>query len=137
MEFSNDCAYLNFHKQSLKGRVRDYIISFYTEATDFDSILKETSDLFQRLCDENNKTRFLARLVAKVDFYHINLETDVNEERSYHFTSLGNETVVDPHDFFQRHIEKSVSRMDTFVSNGSNLLLKNIEHIHIQLSKVN
>ena len=134
MNFSNDCAYLNFHKESLRGRVKDYAISFYNVATDFDLILDDTFDIFQRLFDKNAGKPFFARLVAKVNFWHINSETGVTEERSYHFPSLQSERVTIPHDFFQRHMQKIVSRMDTFLSNGSNLLIKNIEHIHIQLS---
>ena len=136
MNFSNDCAYLNFHKESLRGRVKDYAISFYNVATDFDLILNDTFDIFQRLFDKNIVKPFLARLVAKVNFRHINSETGVTEERSYHFPSLQSEKVILPYDFFLRHIQKIVSRMDTFVSKGSNLLIKNIEHIHIQLSFV-
>lgn len=137
MNFSNDCAYLNFHKQSLKGRVQDFVISFYNKPNDFNSILDETSDLFQKLWEEFSSKRFLARLIAKVNFEHINVTSGETEERSYHFPSYKSEEVNNPHDFFVKHIEKIVSRLDAFNSNGSNLLIKNIEHIHIQLSFIN
>ena len=134
MHFSNDCAFLNFHKQSLKGRVQDYVISFHNETADFTSILTKTSELFQRLCEAYVERSISARLVAKVNFYHINTVTGDREERDYHFPSLTSERVIVPDEFFHRHSQKIVSRMDNFVSNGSNLLIKNIEHIHIQLS---
>lgn len=132
--FSNDCAYLNFHKQSLKGRVQDYVISFYNNPNNFYSILNETNFLFQKLIEKFSSKRILARLVAQVTFTHINDTTENTEERSYHFPSYSIEEVIDSEAFFVKHIEKVVSRLDTFNSNGSNLLLKRIEHIHIQLS---
>ena len=134
MNFSNDCAYLKFHKESLRGRVQDYVISFRNEAMDLKSILNETSELFQRLFHEYNTKPLMSRLVAKVNFQHINYVTGVIEERSYHFTSFKSEKVTMPDEFFKRHMEKIASRMDTFTSHGSNLIIKNIEHIHIQLS---
>ena len=131
---SNDCAYLDFYKQSLKGRVQDYVISFYDNPNDFDAVLMRTSTLFQRLIETFSNKRISARLVAKVNFEHINNISGNTEERSYHFPSYSNEDVIDPYDFFVRHLQKIVSRLDTFNSSGSNLLLKNIEHIHIHLT---
>ena len=136
MNFANDFCDLNFHKQSLKGRVQDYVISFYENQTDFSAILDKTLDLFLKLYENFNDQRILVRLIAKLNFYHMNEASGVREERSYHFTSYSSETVDDPYKFFHRHMQKIVSRLDSFNANGSNLLIKNIEHIHIQITSL-
>ena len=53
MNFANDFCNLNFHKQSLKGRVQDYVISFYENQTDFSAILDKTLDLFLKLYENS------------------------------------------------------------------------------------
>ena len=69
------------------------------------------------------------RLVAKVIFKHIPTE----ELRTYHFGSYAAELVDEPEDFFQRHMMKIAQRMEDFNEHGSNLIIVNISHIHIQL----
>ena len=58
------------------------------------------------------------------------------EERFYHFSSYQSEKVYDVNDFFERHMTKIASRFDSFNTNGSNLLIKNIAHIHVLLTLV-
>jgi len=132
MLFSNDCAYLKFYKQSLKGTVQDYCISFYDEPNDLLFVMKETIILFEKLIDTFSHVK--ARLVAKVNFIHVNNETNETEERAYHFPSYSVEEVTNPQDFFIRHMLKIGNYLDSFTERGSNLLLKNIEHIHILLT---
>ena len=115
MEFENDCATLTFHKNSLRGRVADYVIKCHEPQV----------DIFCLIGDNDAKVR----LVAKVIFKHIPTE----ELRAYHFGSYAAEYVDDPQDFFQRHMMKISQRMDDFNHHGSNLLIYNISHIHIQL----
>ena len=134
MHFANDICDLNFHKQSLKGRVQDYVISFYENQTDFLTILDKTLDLFLKLYENFSNKRVFVRLIAKLNFYHMNDASGVREERSYHFTSYSSEPVDEPYKFFNRHMQKIISRLDLFNANGSNLLIKNIDHIHIQIS---
>ena len=134
MNYSNDFCNLQFYKQSLKGRVQDYVISFNDNQTDFHAILDKTLDLFLKLYENFSNRNVLVRLIAKLNFYHMNEVSGIREERSYHFTSYSSETVDEPYKFFHRHMQKIVSRLDAFNANGSNLLIKNIEHIHIQIT---
>ena len=136
MSFENDSACLTFYKESLKGIVRDFVISFHEEQTDIEEVVRITSDLFEKLINSFEGTTFCARLVAKVKFIHVNALTgETEEERFYHFPSYCYEYVDDTQDFYHRHMQKIASRLDLFNKNGSNLLIKNIEHIHICLNQ--
>ena len=131
--FLSDCADLKFYKQSLKGAVQDYIISFIEDQTDLPQIISTTMQLFEQLMNKFKDRRVSARLVAKVNFIHINQQTGEMEERSYHFPSFSCEKVIHVKDFYERHMNKIASRLISFNCHGSNLLLKNIAHIHILL----
>ena len=138
MTFRNDCAYLTFHKQSFKGRIQDYQISFNEEQKDIKKIVPLTLSLLQQFVKSvEDKPPLHARLVAKVNFIHVNPMMNEVEERSYHFASYRMERVDDVEDFYQRHMQKITERLHTFNQNGSNLLMKNIAHIHIQCNFVN
>lgn len=65
-----------------------------------------------------------ARLIAKVNMIHFNTTTNETCERSYHFASYKSEIVDDCNEFYQRHMMKIASRMDSFNQNGSNCLYK-------------
>ena len=134
MLFRNDNAFLKFHKESLRGKTQDYIIHFHKEQMDLQHVLLLTSDLFKQLIESFGNKNLVARLVAKVRFIHVNNMTDEMEERFYHFSSYGNEPVIDADDFFQRHMAKIASRLDSFNVNGSNLMIKNIAYLHIILT---
>ena len=136
MSFSNDCASLNFYKQSSKGICQDYIISFNEEHTSFPEVLYITKDLFEQLIDKFSVYPLKARLVAKVCFIHVNNDTQESEERFYHFSSYQTENVYDPEEFYERHMLKIASRLDAFNQNGSSLLIKNIQHIHICITHI-
>ena len=128
MEFKNDCATLSFHKQSLRGRVADYVITCDEHQVDILCLIDHTHDLFMKLMEHYNDAK--VRLVAKVVYEHIPSE----EFRAYHFGSYAAELVVDPKDSFDRHMMKIAHRMHDFNEHGSNLVIYNISHIHIQLS---
>lgn len=134
MSFHNDCAFLDFHRLSAKGIFQDFIISFNEEQTSIQKILDITLDLFQQLVEKFSDKVISARLIAKVNFIHVNNVTNEIEERFYHFPSFKSETVYDANEFFIRHMTKIASRLDSFNINGSNLLLKNIAHIHVVLT---
>ena len=134
MSFTNDCASLNFYKRSLKGGVEDYQISFNENHTTIADVLHITRDLFRQLIDKFSHREPKARLVAKVCFIHVNSVTNEMEERYYHFSSYQTERVLDSDEFYERHMMKIASRLDNFNINGSNLLIKNIQHIHILLT---
>ena len=134
MSFHNSCANLKFYKQSLKGVVQDFVISFDEEHTDIFLALNNTLDLFRQLIETNFKDKTVsARLVAKVNFIHVNQETGQLDERSYHFPSYSCEKVFDVQDFYERHMTKIAQRLHDF-NETSNLLIKNIAHIHILLN---
>ena len=132
--FHNDCAYLRFYKKSLKDRVQDFVISFHEDQTNIETILSTTLELFQRLMQKFEDKQVLARLVAKVNFLHINKEKDEVSERCYHFPSYSCEKVREVDDFYQRHMLKIADRLNSFNHDGSNLLIKNVEHVHILIS---
>ena len=130
MEFKNDCATLSFHKQSLRGRVVDYVITCHECEDSITHLIGTTQDLFIKLMEKYKDTTAMVRLVAKVNFEHVLSE----ELRPYHFGSYSSEIVGDPKDFFERHMMKMSQRLHAFNEFGSNLVIKNISHIHIQLS---
>lgn len=130
----NSFAWLAHHKTSLKGAVQDYMISFNSEQTDIQHVLWETVELIQKLVSSFNGKRIVGRLIAKINFVHFNPETNREELRSYHFPSYKAQEIKYVEDFFVDHMNKIGSRLDAFNMNGSNLVIKNIEHIHIQLS---
>ena len=130
--FSNKHATLSLYKSSLKGSVHDYMLSFYDRETAIESIIGKTLALFQQLYDKYKPMR--ARLIARINYLHINDKQDVVDNRSYYFPSYQAEVVTDIEDFITRHLMKIVSRIDQFTANGSNLLLNRIEHIHMSLT---
>ena len=132
--FSNPFACLSHHKTSLRGAVQDYVLNFNSLQFQIEDIVTETLDLIEQLISSLNGRRVLGRLVAKVNYTHINSMTNEENDRSYHFPSYSSEEIEDVEDFYTRHMTKIISRMDSFNKNGSNLMIKNVEHIHIQLS---
>ena len=134
MSFHNNRATLDFHRQSVRGTVKDFVISFHEDQRDIEQVLRLTLDLFQQLMKTFNGKFVTGRLVAKVNFIHFNKETDENEERAFHFSSFKSENIKNETDFFKRHMTKIASRLESFNANGSNLLIKSIEHIHILLN---
>ena len=137
MSFRNECASLNLYQESLRGRVQDFQIVFNEEQMDINQVTSMTLDLFQLLMNSFPDTdNFLVRLVARVNFHHINNVTNETTERSYHFSSARNERLGDVNDFFIRHMTNIARRLDSFNVNGSNLLIKNIAHIHILVTRL-
>ena len=132
--FSTSFACLQHHKDSLRGKVKDYVISFNNPQQDIEAMTEDTFEVVRQLFLTFNDRRICGRLVAKVDYFQLNSEQQTVNERSYHFPSYSSEEIEDVYDFFVRHMTKIASRMDSFNANGSNLLIKKIEHIHIQLS---
>jgi len=133
MSFENDNACLKLYKESVKARIQDFIISFNGIQSTIENVIRETSDLFEQLIKSYDVYSIRARLTAKVCFIHFNSFTDEIEERFYHFHSFGYEYVFDTQDFYRRHMERIAERLENFHVNGSNLMIKNIVHIHICL----
>lgn len=132
--FSTSFACLQHHKDSLRGKVKDYVISFNEPQQDIEVMTEATFEVVKQLLLTFEDRRICGRLIAKVDYFHFNNEQGDVTERSYHFPSYSSEEITNAYAFFKRHMLKIASRIETFNCNGSNLLIKKIEHIHIQLT---
>lgn len=128
----NEYALLKYHRQSLLGAVIDFKITFNTDETAVEEIMKITSDLFQSLCDEFTKhdATLKADLAAKVRYWRVS--TDMEE--SYWHASSPSETVENPVEFFKKHMLKIGTRIDKMNERGSMLMIVAIEEIHARLS---
>ena len=134
MSFFNVLGCLCHHKTSLNDVVQDFILKFNAKQSNIDDIVLETVDLIQQLIASFNGKRVKARLIAKVNFTHLNPVINDETNRYYHFPSYQAEKLEDVEDFVVRHMTKIARRIDAFNHEGSNLVIKNIEHIHIQLT---
>ena len=132
--FNNHFACLCHHKSSKRDIAQDYVIKFNTVQRCVEEIVPDTLELVEQLINSLKATRMKARLIAKINFDHFNPETHEQSSRSYHFPSYQSEEIDDVEDFYVRHMTKIASRLDTFNKNGSNLVIKNIECIYIQLT---
>jgi len=136
VKFTNEFCSLRFHRQSLRGVIRDYIISFHHEKADLEFAIAKGYFVFQQLMDSLMNKDVKGRLVAEIEFEKVTDE-HAGERVVFHFASYSAETIHDPKDFYQRHMAKIASRLDSFHEHGSNLLLCRIKHIHIQLNVLN
>ena len=131
---TNSFGKLCFHRLSLRGTVRDFIISFEEKECDMQSMVHKTYDLFETLIRHFNDKVIKARLIAQVNYLRLNDAHEVIGNEDYHFASYSLEEVDDPKDFYERHMCKIMSRMDSFHQNGSRLMINIIKHIHIALA---
>lgn len=134
MNFFNAFGSLCLHKTSQRGVVQDFILNFNATQSIIEDIVWETVELIQQLIASLNDKRVKARLIAKVNFTHLHPVNANETSRYYHFPSYQAEEIEDVDDFVVRHLTKIASRMDAFNHEGSNLVIKNIEHIHIQIT---
>ena len=135
-KIDNQFCTLRFHKQSLHGAVQDYIIDFKEEELDIEACLGKTLDLFLDLVNYFKNDMIKARLIAEVNYIRVNDQLEETGDENYHFASYSQEYVDDAVEFYERHMQKVTSRMDSFHVNGSRLLLNKFSHIHIAISKV-
>ena len=134
--YENEYGNISFHRKSKKGIVQDYVIRFNGVTANLQQIVDETTELVEELIDSFKSGRIVGRWIAKVNFEHFNFERNETSDRSYYFPSYHAEDIRNVKDFFQRHMMKIASRLEDFNENGSNLVVKNIEYIFIQLSVV-
>lgn len=135
LSFDNTFASLCHHRTSVRGVIQDYVLNFNEQQLVLEEIVSKTSELVKQLIETFHESRVvLGRLVAKVNYAHFNAITNEEEIRAYHFPSYSAEEIENVDEFFVKHMTKIASRMDSFHSHGSNLVIKNIEHIHIQLT---
>ena len=140
MSYQNEYASITHHRNSKRGKIVDYVISFYESKQDIEKIVVQAADIFRQLIEEYFKRgkSVKARLVAKAQYKHINMELNGQEsDRVYYFPSYHSEVIEDIDEFFTSHLLKIASRMDSFHTNGSNLVLDYIEHIHVEINVLN
>ena len=133
IELTNPSGKLCFYQQSRRGVVQDYVISFNQEIDDIQMVVEKTFDLFQKLIEHFEDDVVKARLIAQVNYSRLNDQHEEVDQEDYHFASYQMEKVEDVEEFYNRHLMKISSRMDTFHQNGSRLVINYIKHIHIHL----
>ena len=132
--FSHDNATLLHYKTSLKGKVNDFVIRFDGEESNLQDVIEKSFIVFNMLYDKfQSEGKVIAgRLVALVNYIHLN--KDESKIVSYYHPSHATEVIDDASDFFHAHMLKIGERMASFNRNGSKLLIKNIEEIHIHIN---
>lgn len=133
ISIANDFCNLTFHRQSIKGLIRDYIISFNEDETDLELVIGKTLDVFVQLMERFKENRVKARIIAEIEFARVNNE---NEVATFHFASYQADWVNDSEQFYVSHFQKIISRLDQFNNRGSNLLIRRIKHIHLALNVI-
>ena len=130
----NDHATLRHWKDSLKGAVNDYKICFEYNQYSVPDIIHTAAELCEELINAYCKdgTRVKGTLVAKVHYIRCTTE----EEAVYYHTSAPCEEIINPLEFFERHMLRIANRIDTLNRHGSWLLIKHIEAIFVQLSSL-
>ena len=78
----NEHATLCFHKSSLKNVVQDYVISFNEEEREIEPLIDKTLYLVKQLFDKFPNKTVYARVIAKVNYFHINSNKDIIKTRS-------------------------------------------------------
>ena len=64
----NDRCKLEFYKESVRGHVRDYIISFNDNETTIEEVIEDSYDLFKKLMETFKNKLVKVRLIAKIEF---------------------------------------------------------------------
>ena len=133
--FSNDFATLTEYKVSFRKRIVDYVIRFHSEQTDIHLVIKRTFNIFKQLVEkyEHEDKTIKGRIVALVNYFHTVNETNV----SYYHPSFHSEIIDDVDNFFCTHMLKIAERMENMNRHGSNLLIKNIQEIHLHITVQN
>lgn len=126
---SNEDANLKHHRNSLRGTVIDFIITFNEKETSADTIAEIASSLFVELCESFNGKRLKGDLCANVRY----LRGTTGQEANYYHASSPCEDVNNPLEFFKEHMIKIGTHIDRMNQLGSMLLIVNIEEIHIRL----
>lgn len=130
--FSDDFATLTHYKDSLNKRVSDYVIRFHSEQNDVEMVVKQTFDVVKQLVKhyhDQDKT-ITGRIVAMVNYFH----TEKKEMVTYYHPSFQAEVIDRASDFYFAHMLRICERMDNFHHHGSNLMIHNIEEIHLHIS---
>ena len=133
--FSNNRLTLALHKQCFGGAGQDFVMRFNQCETDINDIISISSSMVKMLIDgyllEGKAIK--GRLVARVVYISMNSE----EKVVYYHPSYQTACIHDSDEFFTQHMLKIAQRMDKFNQNGSNLIIDNIEEIHLHFSILN
>ena len=132
-DICNDRGKLTFNRQSVRGLVQDYVITFNDNETSIEEVIEDAYDLFNKLMEKFKDKTIKVRLIVKIEFASVR-DTKEIETRHYHFTSYQAEYVNDREEFFKRHMSKIASRLNDFNKNGSNLIMKRILDCHIAIT---
>lgn len=129
---SNRNAILKYYRNSLRGTVYDFIITFHNEESDLELIIQIASDLFEKLCQSFDGELMKSDLIAKVKY----LRTSTGKPEIYYHSSSPSDYVINPLEFFRQHMLRIGSRIDKMNERGSMLIIISIEEVHIRLSLV-
>ena len=101
-DICSKCGKLSFHRQNIRGKVQDYVITFNDIETSVEEVIEDTFELSNKLMDKFKDKTVKARSIAKIEFAAIrdNREMEVDH---YHFTSHQAEYVEDRKEFFIRY----------------------------------
>ena len=130
--FSHDDATLLHYKTCFNGLLNDYVIRFDNEESNLEVVIEKSFAVFKMLYEKyKSEDKVISgRLVALVKYIHLLDDKTV----SYYHASYATEVIVDASDFFNAHMLKIGQRMENFNKNGSHLVIKNIEEIHIHIN---
>lgn len=133
--FSNDFATLTHYKDSMKKKVSDFVIRFHSEESDLQRIIQHSFQVVKDLVNDyhNRGKTIMGRLVAFVKYYHVEKEEIVT---NYH-PSYKTEVIDEADNFYFSHMLKICERMEDFNQQGSNLIVKNIEEVHLHINVIN
>ena len=133
--YSNNRLTLSLHKQCFGGAGQDFVMRFNQYETDINDIISISSNLVKMLVNEylQKQKAVKGRLVARVVYISMNS----NEKVVYYHPSYQTEFIHDGEEFFTQRMLKIAQRMDEFNRNGSNLIIDDIDEIHLHFSMMN
>ena len=138
--FSHDNVTLTLYKTAMKKLVHDFVIRFDGEEKDLHQVIEKSYIVFNMLYDKYKSEGKViwGRLVARVNYLRLNDADDDDDACkmvTYFHPSYAAEVIDTASDFFYTHMLKIGERMESFNRNGSKLIIKNIEEIHIHISE--
>ena len=133
--FSNDFATLTEYRASTRKQLVDYVIRFHSQQIDIQQVIKHTFDIVKQLVEmyQHDDKTIKGRMVALVHYVNVVTEKSV----SYFHSSCQSEIIDNVNDFFYTHMLKIAERMENMNQNGSNLMVENIQEIHLHISVCN
>ena len=133
--YNNEDITLSLHKECFGGAAQDFVMRFKKRETSIEDIVSISSNVVKQVIEMYQRKRkvVFGRLVARVVYTPIHSEEPV----VYYHPSYQSERIQNAEDFYTRHMMKVVQRMDKFNREGSNLIIENIDEIHLHFSLVN